>query len=76
MRDEVYLGDELSTIRVPTLMMMGEHDMASPEVARAAMARIPASRFELLPGVGHFPYLEAPERTAELIAEFLRSESK
>ena len=57
-------------------MIMGEHDMAPPEVARAAMARIPASRFELLSGVGHFPYLEAPERTAELIVDFLRSESK
>jgi pimeloyl-ACP methyl ester carboxylesterase len=75
-RDEVYLGEELSTIRVPTLMMIGEHDMVSPEVARAAMARIPASRFELLSGVGHFPYLETPQRTAELIAEFLPSGSR
>lgn len=76
LRDDVYLGEELPAIGVPTLMIMGEHDMVPPEVARAAMARIPASRFELLSGVGHFPYLEAPERTAEIITEFLRSESK
>lgn len=74
LRDEVYLGEELSTLRVPTLMMMGEHDMVTPDVARTAMARIPASRFELLSGVGHFPYLEAPERTSELIAAFVRRE--
>ncbi len=76
LRDEVYLGEELSTIRVPALMMMGEHDMVSAEVARAAMAKIPGSRFELLPGVGHFPYLENPERTAELITAFLRGDSR
>lgn len=71
LRDEAYLGDELSGIRVPALMMMGEHDMVTPDVARAAMARIPASCFELLSGVGHFPYLEDPQRTASLITSFL-----
>lgn len=75
LRKGIYLGSELSSIRVPTLMMIGEHDMAPPEAARAAAARIPSSRFELLAGVGHFPYLEAPERTAELISELLQEGS-
>lgn len=74
-RREVYLGDELSRICAPSLMIMGERDMAPPEAGRAVMAKIPGSRFEYLPGVAHFPYLEAPERTAELIAEFVQSGS-
>lgn len=74
-RKDVYLGEELSTLHVPTLLVTGERDMVAPEVARAAMARIPASRCEVLSGVGHFPYLEAPELTAELIAAFLRGQS-
>lgn len=73
-RAEVYLGDELGRIRVPTLMIMGEHDMVSPEEGRAAISRIPRGRFEYLPGVAHFPYLEAPERTAGLISDFLRQQ--
>lgn len=54
-------------------MIMGQNDMAPAEAGRAVMARIPGGRFEYLPGIGHFPFLEAPERTAELIVEFLRS---
>ena len=70
-RREVYLGEELSRIKIPSLMIMGERDMAPPEAGKAVMAKIPRGRFEFLPGVAHFPYFEAPERTAELIAEFL-----
>jgi pimeloyl-ACP methyl ester carboxylesterase len=75
-RREVYLGDELSRIKVPVLMIMGDHDMAPPEAGRAVIAKIPDGRFEHLPGVAHFPYLEAPERTAELIADFLSAGSR
>ena len=74
-RREVYLGDELSRIQVPSLMIMGERDMAPADAGRAVMARIPGGRFEFLPGVAHFPYFEAPERTAELIGAFLHREA-
>jgi len=69
-RDEVYLGDELPNISQPVLMMMGDHDMATPEAAKRTLSRIPHSRFELLPGLGHFPFLEDPEKTAALIQDF------
>ncbi len=38
-------------------------------------ARIPACRIEILPGLGHFPQLEAPARVNQLIAEFASSAS-
>lgn len=75
-RREVFLGDELPQLQVPSLMIMGDHDMAPVEAGRAVMARIPGGRFEYLPGVAHFPYFEAPQRTAELIAAFLRADSR
>ena len=50
--------------------------MAPPEAGKAIMTQIPGDRFEYLPGVRHLPYLEAPERTAEFIAEFLPSGSR
>jgi len=70
-RPEIYLGDELPMIQAPTLVIWGEHDMAPPEVGQEIAGRIPGALFELLPGIGHFPFLEAPARTAQLIAEFL-----
>jgi pimeloyl-ACP methyl ester carboxylesterase len=72
LRPEVYLGDDLSRITAPTLLVWGEHDMAPADAGRAVAGRIPNARFEYLPGIGHFPFLEAPERTAELIQDFLR----
>jgi pimeloyl-ACP methyl ester carboxylesterase len=35
-------------------------------------SRSPGARIEILPGLGHFPQLEAPERVNRLIAEFCR----
>lgn len=75
-RREVFLGDELPKLQVPSLMIMGDHDLAPVEAGRAVMARIPGGRFEYLPGVAHFPYFEAPQRTAELIAAFLPADSR
>lgn len=71
-REAVYLGDELSLIQVPCMMIMGEHDMVAADVGRAVMAKINGATFEFLPGIGHLPYLEAPEQTAQLISGFLR----
>jgi len=75
-RREVFLGDELPQLQVPSLLIMGDHDMAPVDAGRAVMAKIPGGRFEYLPGVAHFPYFEAPQRTAELIAGFLRADSR
>jgi pimeloyl-ACP methyl ester carboxylesterase len=72
----VFLGDELPRLRIPSLLIMGDRDMAPVEAGRAVMARIPGGRFEHLPGVAHFPYFEAPQRTADLIAGFLRADSR
>lgn len=72
LRPEVYLGDELPRLSVPTLVLWGERDMAPPEAGRAVAAQIPGARFEVLEGVGHFPFLEDPERSARLISRFLR----
>lgn len=73
LRPEVYLGDDLPRVAAPTLMLWGEHDFAPAELGRLVTARIPRSTFVFMEGVGHFPFLEAPERTAQLIAEFVHA---
>jgi len=71
LRPEVYLGKDLPALRVPVLMLWGAHDMAPPTVGREAARLMPNCRFLTLPGVGHFPFLEAPRETAQAIREFI-----
>jgi len=70
-RPEIYLGDELKNITQASLMIMGQYDMATPKEGKAVMGKIPNGKFEYIPGVGHFPFVEAPEKTAEFINNFL-----
>ncbi len=60
-------------VTMPVLQVHGDTDpCVLPDTARdSAPWRGPASRLEWLPGVGHFPHLEAPERATKLLTEFL-----
>ena len=70
-RPEIYLGDHVAGLRLPILVIWGENDMVPADEGREVASRIPDCRFEVLPGVGHFPFLEAPEITARLIRDFI-----
>jgi pimeloyl-ACP methyl ester carboxylesterase len=66
-RDRLYLAQE-----VPTLLMWGERDPIIPvEHAYTAADEIPASRLEVLPDAGHFPYRDDPRRFAATLSEFI-----
>ncbi|MDJ0942821.1 MAG: alpha/beta hydrolase [Kiloniellales bacterium] len=57
-----------AAIRCPTLLIAGEADPVVPvEMARRLQERIAGSRLEILPGVGHWMMVEAPQRAAELL---------
>jgi pimeloyl-ACP methyl ester carboxylesterase len=59
---------------LPTLAIWGEDDQIIPvEHGHAAMAARPGGRLEVLPGVGHFAHVEAPNEVAEIIDDFMRS---
>ena len=63
---------ELEHIRVPTLLIAGEHDAAAPPTLLAATAnRIDGSSYAQLRGVGHLMQLEAPEQFDVLVLDFL-----
>jgi (E)-2-((N-methylformamido)methylene)succinate hydrolase len=66
------LDQELSQIRVPTLIVTGEYDVGStPEMARLMHDRIAGSRLEILPGLRHGILVEAPDAVADLLRDFL-----
>ena len=51
----------LADIRVPTLVVVGEHDVISPvEEMRGIAERIPGAEFVVIPGAGHMSPLENP----------------
>jgi pimeloyl-ACP methyl ester carboxylesterase len=68
------LPDEHYRIVNPTLVVAGEHDALIPNCYAKLMAgKIPGSQFVLIPGAGHNPMQEAPERVLPLISRFLRT---
>jgi len=65
---------ELQGCRAPALVVCGAEDQATPpETNRRIAAALPGARFELLAGIGHLPYAEAPARFNALVGEFLAS---
>ena len=62
----------LPHIRVPTLLIAGEHDRnAPPAVVKKMAASIPGSTFIEMAGVGHLQNLEAPDDFDTLVLNFL-----
>jgi pimeloyl-ACP methyl ester carboxylesterase len=64
----------LPGLRVPTLVTVGSEDILTPpRFARELAALIPGARLELLPGVGHGYFWEAPDAFNAACLRFLGS---
>jgi 3-oxoadipate enol-lactonase len=62
----------LTQIRVPTLVIAGEHDRnAPPSVMRKMADAIPNSTFMEMRGIGHLQNLEAPDDFDAMLLNFL-----
>jgi len=62
----------LENIKVPTLIVVGEHDQITPpDAAREMAARCPAARLLVVPGAGHMTPVEAPDAFAEALRTYL-----
>ena len=64
----------LSKVVVPTLVIHGELDPLPIESARKWAAAMPNARLLELKGIGHFPYLEAPEVFFAAVDRFLKGD--
>ena len=60
----------LRRLDVPTLVLHGEDDFVPVEFAARIAEAVPGARLSVLPGCGHFTYLEAPELVFEEISRF------
>src|SRR5215213_1602238 len=73
-RDAQPLDDRMREALVPVLAIYGEEDqIVDVNDAVAGLQDVPGIRIVTLPGVGHTPQVEAPEKTAGLIEDFARA---
>ena len=62
----------LTTLRVPALVLTGDHDSYSTaEITRELAGCLPAPEVVLLKGIGHLPNLEQPEEFNQHLLSFL-----
>jgi proline iminopeptidase len=76
---ELLLGydvlDQLGQVACPTLVLVGDKDPVAPiDAANEIMAALPMGigHRAVIHGAGHFPWLDAPERTFGEIADFVK----
>jgi pimeloyl-ACP methyl ester carboxylesterase len=65
--DRLYLADQ-----IPTLLIWGDEDPVIPvEHGRNAHKIVPNSRYVEIPGSGHWPMLDAPDRVVAELTDFI-----
>ena len=65
--------DKLSTIKVPTLIIAGDHDECDPSLSRQMNSKIAGSKLVILPASGHMTFVDQPIQFTRAVEEFLQS---
>ena len=69
---ELDLRGELAKVKVPVLVVVGEHDEATPPpMSHELAALLPDARLKIIPGCAHVPQLQSPQLFLEAISDFL-----
>lgn len=63
--------DRLATIRVPTLIICGDHDESDPSLSRAMHDKIGGSKLVVLPQSGHMAFVDQPNLYIKTVDDFL-----
>jgi L-proline amide hydrolase len=64
--------DRLPLVAVPTLLISGRHDEATPRVVRPYAEKIPDVRWTLFEQSSHMPHVEEREACMAVVGGFLR----
>lgn len=66
------LRDQLGAVKVPVLVLVGEHDEATPPAMSEELARLlPNAELKILAGCAHVPQLQEPALFLEAIDRFV-----
>lgn len=66
--------DDLATISIPVLVMVGDDDIVAPEHTIALYESLPAGQLAVIPGASHVSFMEKPELVNRIILDFLAEE--
>ena len=67
---------DLSAVRAPTLVAVGEQDKADfHAIADRLVRELPNAEHAVIPDAGHLPSMEQPEATAALVSSFLEGKT-
>jgi proline iminopeptidase len=64
--------DRLSTIKVPTLIVVGDHDESDPSLSKVMQEKIAGSKLVILPSSGHMTFVDQPNQFIQAVDGFLR----
>ena len=67
----VEYGDRLTSIHVPTLITVGDHDECDPSLARYMSDKIIGSKLAVMPQSGHMTFVDQPELFIQTVDGFL-----
>lgn len=67
------ITDRLAEITVPTLLVSGRHDEATPHIVEQIHSRIPGAQWRLFEQSSHLPHVEEPEGFLEAVEGFLKT---
>jgi 3-oxoadipate enol-lactonase len=69
---ELDLRPQLGRLTAPVLVLVGEHDEATPPpMSHELAAGLPQARLKIIPGCAHVPQLQSPEVFLDAIDDFL-----
>jgi len=71
----VEYAEQLSSIKVPTLIIVGDHDECDPSLSKDMNARIPGSKLVVLPESGHMTFVDQPRMFVGAVQSFLSDAS-
>jgi proline iminopeptidase len=63
--------NDLKTLKIKTLILVGQNDYISPFVMESLGSSIPKAKMHTFDGAGHFYYIEKPDEFLSTVKEFL-----
>lgn len=64
-------ADKLPGIKIPTLLICGDHDESDPSLSRFMHEKIAGSRLVILPQSGHLAFVDQPRMYIKAVDDFL-----
>lgn len=65
------LGSRLASLDIPALVVHGAEDPRPSTIAERLAAALPRADLAVIPGAGHYPWVEQPDRFRDVLRRFL-----